>query len=67
MNSKLLKLTEEEFQGIEEEMQSILQGGGGIIDVYHGGHTVGSCIPGEHGESIHVKGWCLPLDGSCGT
>jgi hypothetical protein len=59
VNSKLLKLTEEEFQGIQEEMQ----GGSGIIDVCHGGHTAGSCIPSEYGESIHVKGRSFPLDG----
>ncbi len=34
-----------------------------MIDVCHGGHTAGSCIPSEHGESIHVKGWSFPLDG----
>jgi hypothetical protein len=40
-----------------------IQGGGGIIDVCHGGHTTRSCIPGEHGEPIHVKGWSFTLDG----
>ncbi len=63
LNSKLLKLMEEEFQGIQEEMQGIPYKVAVGSLMYAPPHTAGSCIPDEHGESIHVKGWSFPLDG----
>jgi hypothetical protein len=64
VNSKLLKLTKEEFQGIQEEMQGIpYKAVAGSLMYAMVDTRPDLCIPNEHGESIHVKGWSFPLDG----
>jgi hypothetical protein len=63
VNSKLLKLTKEEFQGIQEEMQGIpYKAAVGSLMYAMVGTRPDLAFPVSMVD-IHVKGWSFPLDG----
>jgi hypothetical protein len=65
VNSKLLKLTEEKFQGIQEEMQGIPYKAavGSLMYAMVGTRPDLAFTVSMVSQSIHVKGWSFPLDG----
>ena len=64
VNSKLLKLADEEFGNVQREMEGVLYEAKDMIShVCNGGHKGQYCVCGEYGKPIHVKGWSTALNG----